>query len=328
MAKNIKKALFIAEIASSHNGSVKIFNKLVSDLIQTKVNIIKIQVYDIKYLAHKTYKYFDVLKKISLPKNIIKKNIIKILKNKKDVILEPFDENSFYFCEQFANKISIKVSSSDINNEKFILKALKSFKNIYISVSGLSLKDVKKISKKYKNNKKIIYTYGFQSFPTKILDLRLQFLKDLKKENHKICYADHTSRESFLENILVIKKAIENGANLIEKHVMLDRKKNYLDAVTSLDVKEFDEMINFFYKKIPSKKIISKKEIIYSLFMKRHAVSKKKLFKNKYLNLNDIIFLRTGKKGLNEKEINTYLNKKIKKNLKENVIIQKEFFTK
>ena len=54
---------------------------------------------------HKSCKYYDVLKRIALPKKFIEKIIHLILKAKKDVVLEPFDNESLKFCKKFGNKI-------------------------------------------------------------------------------------------------------------------------------------------------------------------------------------------------------------------------------
>ena len=56
-----KKVKFIAEIASSHNGSKKNFLKLVNFLVNSRVDIIKIQVFTANGLAHPSYKFYKIL---------------------------------------------------------------------------------------------------------------------------------------------------------------------------------------------------------------------------------------------------------------------------
>ena len=326
--KRFRKVFFIAEIASSHNGSKKNLQKIVNELIKTDVSAIKLQIFNYKQLVHKSYKYYKILKRISLPNSFLEKIIQIILKANKEVILEPFDADSFDFCKKFNKEISIKVSSSDNNNKKLIKSSLSVFKKVFISISGMNLVDVKKILKENSKNKKIILTYGFQSFPTKIEDLRLNFIYNLKKIRNKICYADHTSANSLIDNILTIQQAIKNGSMFIEKHVTLDKNKGYPDSDSSLEISEFNDLVNFFNKKISNKNTISKNERKYSKNMTRNAVLKKKVIKDKVFNINDVLFLRTGEKGIPFNEIKRFKNKIYNNNYKDNDILKKKFFYK
>jgi len=60
--------------------------------------------------------------------------------------------------------------------------------------------------------------------------------------------------------------------------------------------------------------------------MGKNAFSKRDININESLNFKDIKFLRTGKKGLNRTEINTFLKKKcfIKKKVIKNSLIRSE----
>jgi N,N'-diacetyllegionaminate synthase len=326
--KKYNKKNFIAEIASSHNGSKKNLQKLVEDLINSNIGAIKLQIFNYQHLVHKSYKYYDVLKRIALPKKFIEKIIHLILKAKKDVVLEPFDNESLKFCKKFGNKISIKISSSDNTNKQLIKESLTVFKKVFISINGMDLKKIKKVLGKNITHKRLILTYGFQSFPTKIQDLRLNFIKILQKAGYRICYADHTSANSLVDNILTIKKAIDNGSEFIEKHVTLDRNKGYPDSDSSLEIKEFINLINFFNKEIPNKNLISKNEKKYSKNMTRYAVINKKINKNQIFKSEDVSFLRLGKKGITKDQIKKFKNKKYNNNFKDNEILKKEFFFK
>ena len=326
---NKKKVQFIAEIASSHNGSKKNLINLINFLVNTEVDLIKIQVFKIDDLAHKTYKFYKILKKISLNFQTIDQVLKILIKKKKKIILEPFDYASYLFCKKYKDKVYLKISSSENDNEFIFKDALINFKKIFLSISGKNIISVKKILKENKTlKKKLVLTYGFQSFPTNYKDLRLSFIKKIKKINHNICYADHTSSKSISSNLLVILKSIEQGANYIEKHVTLNRFKNYPDSDSSLDLYQFKEMLNFFKQDIPLKKKISFREKQYSVGMKKYAVTIKDIKKNKKINYKDIKFLRTNIEGINISNFSK-LNKLItKKKLKKNEILQTRFFKK
>ena len=210
MEKNLKNIEFIAEIASSHNGSIKILRKLVEKLILSNVTSIKFQIFKLNKLAHPSYKFFKVLKNISISSQAYKEIINKVLKSKKKVILEPFDNESFEFCKKFKKKVSVKISSSDNDNIDLIKTSLKFFDKVFITISGYKISSVEKLFRKLNRSKRVIFTYGFQSFPTDYRNLRMGFLKELKQKNMRVCYADHTSRDNIFQNIAIIRKAIEN----------------------------------------------------------------------------------------------------------------------
>jgi sialic acid synthase SpsE len=322
-----KKVKFIAEIASSHNGSKKNFLKLVNFLVNSSVDIIKIQVFTVGGLAHSSYKFYKTLNKIHLNFKLIEKSLKIILKKKKEVILEPFDEESYSFCKKFRDEVFIKISSSEMDNKIIFKDALYNFRKIFVSVAGNSEKEIKKLFKinsKYK--KKIIPTYGFQSFPTDYKNLRLSIIKKIKKLTKNICYADHTTSDSLALNLLTISSSINCGANYIEKHITLDRFKNFPDSDSSLDLNQFDEMLKFFTIIIPEKLKLSSTEKKYSVSMKKYAVIIKNVKKNSNISTKDIKFLRTNLEGINKYDFGKLKNIIATKDISKNEILQKKFF--
>ncbi len=322
---NIK---FITEIASTHDGSIKDFNKLIKNIKIIKGDYIKFQIFKNSELCHSSSKLFKGLKKIELPfkfwEKIINKN-----KKKKKIILEPFDEKSYIFSKKFKKDVLIKISSSEHDNQWMIHDAIKNFKKVFLNISGYHLKDILKLFKDYKSSKnKIILMYGFQSFPSNPEDLRLNILKQIIKIGYKAGYADHSETEDLIGTYISTARAIDLGATYIEKHVTLDRSKKKPDYVSSFNPIDHTQYANFFkndYKKfIINRTKISKKEIQYCQVMGKYAVSNRDLNLNENLNYKDIKFLRTGSKGLNRNEINNFLKKKsfIKKKIKKNSLIK------
>ena len=223
-------------------------------------------------------------------------------------------------------KVSIKISSSDNENIDLIKKSLQHFDKVFISVSGYKISSVEKLFKKLNKPKKLIFTYGFQSFPTNLENIRMGFLREMKRKNMRVCYADHTCRDNIFENIAIISKAINNGSCFIEKHVILDKKKDYTDKISSLDVLELNDLIKFFKIKIPNKITISNQEKKYSSLMGKKGVFLNDLKKGQIFSKEKVIFLRTGPEGILEKNLNRFYNKKLKKDVKKGQIINKEFF--
>ena len=71
----------------------------------------------------KLQKCIKVLKKVE----IIKKQWKKILGKKfnKEIILEPFDENSYKFCKNYKKNFLIKIPASEHHNDNMIYDSFK-----------------------------------------------------------------------------------------------------------------------------------------------------------------------------------------------------------
>lgn len=140
----MKKINFIAEIASSHNGNKNNLLKIIKALNLSNCNFVKIQIFKNSNLCHQSSSLFKSLNKIEINHNYWKKVIKKI---KKKIILEPFDNESYNFCKKFRNECSIKISSSENDNNYLIKDALKNFKLVFLNISGFKIKKIKKILK-------------------------------------------------------------------------------------------------------------------------------------------------------------------------------------
>lgn len=323
----MKKINFIAEIASSHNGNKNNLLKIIKALNLSNCNFVKIQIFKNSNLCHQSSSLFKSLNKIEINHNYWKKVIKKI---KKKIILEPFDNESYNFCKKFRNECSVKISSSENDNNYLIKDALKNFKLVFLNISGFKIKKIKGILKNIRK-KKLILMYGYQAYPTKPKNLRLNIFNELKKLNLTYGYADHSNTDYFFETHICTEKAIDFGAKYIEKHICLKRSVNIPDYISSFEINDFNNYINFFKKKKKyffKKKNISIDEKKYCKIMNKFAVLKNKVKMKQKININQLIFLRINGNGLNRSRVDKLIkdNKKFKFSLKQNTILKKEHF--
>ena len=310
---NIK---FISEIASTHNGSEKELTQLIKLLNRSRTDYIKFQIFEADELCHKTSKMYQGLKKVE----IIKKQWKKILAKKfnKEIILEPFDENSYKFCKNYKKNFLIKIPASEHHNDNMIYDSVLNFKKVFFNFSGFNLKEINQFIKKFnKYKKKFVLMYGFQSFPSNPKDLRLGIIKKINNFGYHTGYADHSLTDDKIITYLLTSKAIDFGVNYIEKHVTLDRRKKKPDYISSFEINDFDEYVSYFKKDhiVKFKETTSFMEKKYCDIMGKFAVSKSKLLKDTTINLKNLKFLRTNDGGLSKKEIQRYILQK-KKNQK------------
>ena len=330
MEKNLKKKYFILEIASSHGGSTKRLKKIFNRALNSEADFIKLQIFKNKYLTHKSNPLYKKLKSIEIDfrtwESLIKR------KTKKKIILEPFDEQSYIFCKKFRKKVFIKISSTDQDNNFLIKDALKNFNKVFINVSGYNEKLISNFIKKFKEyKKKLVLMYGYQAYPTQIKYLRFSFLKYLNKFNVQTGYADHSCFRKIYETYVATEKAISFGARYIEKHISISYKERYPDYHSGFNIIDYNNYVSFFKRNyFCEKKKISVTEKKYCKVMNKFAVLNKNVFKGEKIDLNKIIFLRTGKAGLKRADIKNLIKSKrcYNRKLKFNEILTNKFFFK
>ncbi len=293
------KNYFITEIASAHMGNPNLIKFITNLHEKSNSNFIKFQIFKAINLFSKKNKNFKRFKKLEISfKNWEK--LIKIYMKRNDLILEPFDSESYYFCKRFKKYVNLKISSSESDNIKIINDAIKNFKKIFINISGLDRKKISTLIKYIKGNKKkIIFMYGFQSYPTKKKNLRFDLFNFFKNKGFEYGYADHSRYGLNSNTINLCSHAIKiNKCKYIEKHVCHDINQKPNDYITSINIKDMNKFIRMVRKskkkiKFSKLKKISNDEMDYFLKFSKFAFAKKKIFKNSKINENNIQFLRS-----------------------------------
>ncbi len=290
----------ISEIASAHNGSSRNLEKLINYAIKSKADAVKIQIFKTSKLLQKKHKNYDFFKKIEIPHFKIGQILNKIKKKKIQIILEPYDLDSLdYIKKNIKNYHAIKIPTSDAKNIEFIKKICKLNKKTLLGTAGLNKYEIKKIIKIF-SRKKIILIEGFQNFPTNFLNVNFTKLKLIKKIfKCEVGYADHSDSKNIGLSYSLSSLAIINGASIIEKHLILDRKKKYPDYESGLSPNEFKEFVYFFkkfeYLNKNRKFKIDTNELIYKNKFKKYLVASKNIEKGSIIRKDDISFKRVNK---------------------------------
>ncbi len=255
---------FVAEIGVNHENSIQLAEKIIKQAKLGGANAAKFQTYKAEKIASYKSPYYWDLKKVSeksqykLFKKYDKFNEEDYIKLKKicqfyklDFLSTPFDLDAV----NFLNKLVpfFKIASADITNIPLIEKVCKTKKPLIIS-TGASKTDeiiyVNNFIKKNFPNTELAFLHCVLSYPTDYKSANLNMIKFLKKKfpYRIIGYSDHTMPD---KNMMVLTKAYEFGAAIIEKHFTLDKlkgKKNndHFHSMDMNDLKKFHNNINFF----------------------------------------------------------------------------------
>jgi len=314
------KVYLIAEIANSHEGNFETAKKLIDVAHSSNADIVKFQLFKTAELLEKNHESFHIFQKLEM-KNSEWSKLITFAKRKKiKVFFDVFGISS----AKIAYKLKpdgFKIHTSDITNSQLLNFFSKSKKPILLSTGGVTTKEISyALELLTKNNKEIILMHGFQDYPTKLLDLNLLRITELKRQfGLPVGIMEHVSGNSDMALIAPLL-GMSLGATIIEKHLTLDRSLKGTDYFSSLNPNEFktlSKLIHSTKQSLGSKDLIfSKNELLYRLKHKKNTITKRPLKKNTSLNENLFTYKRTKlkKESVPYYEFNYKLTKnKIKK---------------
>jgi sialic acid synthase SpsE len=319
----MKTLYLIAETACSHEGSISRLKKMTSFAIRAGFDAIQLQIWKKEKMISADHKDFNTLKKIEIKyfdwEKVIK--YIRKLSRKVDIICCVYESETLNFC--LKNNIKhFKVHSSDVGNIDFLKEIAKSAKRIDLSIGGCKKNEIYKaisVLKKYRNCK-IWLMYGIQLFPTDPKKVNIGLAKEIaKKYNLFLGYQDHSNYD--VNGYVLPAAAIGNGIKIIEKHITDENKKNRIDGQSAIEIKNYKTFVDICKntEKFTNKKKtdeLSPEELKYRDYSKKQIIYNSDLIKGTKIKKNNLIFLRTSKKGEIVDNVKFFINRKICRNVK------------
>jgi pseudaminic acid synthase len=327
MNKEKNSCFIIAELSANHGGELEIALETVRAAKRAGADAIKLQTYTpdtitldskkeyfkINQGTHWDGQYlYDLYKEAFLPWEW-HKPIFALAKEEGLVCFSsPFDFTAVDFLEELNCPI-YKIASFEITDIPLIEYAASKGKPIIISTGIAEIKDIElAISAcKSQGNNDITILKCTSAYPSDPADANLKTIADIQKRfNVKVGLSDHTMG---IEAPMI---AVAMGAQVIEKHFILDKSIGGADAHFSLDEKEFKQMIDAVRL---TEKMIGK--IDYEMTEKKQKSRQfsRSLFITKNVNIGETISkdnvrsIRPGF-GLHPKELPSIIGKKFSQN--------------
>jgi N,N'-diacetyllegionaminate synthase len=303
----------IVELANSHDGNPEKILELINVIrnLNYPNKSIKFQIFSPNTIALKDFEWFEVYKKITFDENLWKEILMIAHKKVKHVWIDIFDSYGlkiFNLNKAYVSGLKLQASVLENYEVRCMLGNINLTETrLIINVSGIETFKINDIISDFRklNFKEIILQIGFQSYPTKIEDTGLQKISILNdKFENSICLADHIDGLSD-SAIDVPVYGIANGANMIEKHICLDRKSTKYDHYSSLEPHQFNILIDKIenYLKAISGPFINNSEHEYLKKSIQIPVLVDKISANNILALKNLKFRRTSQTGLSYPEI-------------------------
>ncbi len=311
----------IAEMACAHQGVVKNVYDLVDVAVRSKADAIQLQIFKTEVHMSPIYKDYNLIKKLEISYDNWSK-VIDFIKNNDILLFATGDdiESVKFLIEKDID--AFKVHSADISNPDLLKEVAKSKKPIFLSCGASTIEEIKQAIDLLTNSgtTNIILMYGYQGFPTKIEDNKLNFIRTLERIfGLTIGFYDHVDGGSILSKIIPIM-AIGYGAQVIEKHFTLSREDKGIDYESSLESDNFIEFVKILRlceTAIGSKEIrdFTEGEQTYRAYCKKSIVAWVDIPKGTKITRDKVKFLRS-EPGISPDKFEKIRGKNAKRDIK------------
>ncbi|OXA92217.1 N-acetylneuraminate synthase family protein [Flavobacterium hercynium] len=240
----------IAEIGQAHEGSLGILYSYIDALAQTGVNAVKFQMHiaEAESSEHEPFRVkfsledktrFDYWKRMSFSLEQwkgIKEHCDEV---GLDFICSPFSNLAVDWLEEIGVK-QYKIGSGEVNNFLILEKIAQTKKPLILSSGMSSFSELDKtVTFLKERNVNFSILQCTTAYPTQPQQYGLNVIQELKERyNVSVGFSDHSAK---IETCIA---ATALGANILEFHVVFDRKMFGPDSKSSLTISETKEMVD------------------------------------------------------------------------------------
>ena len=250
----MSKTFIIAEMSANHNHQLSVALDTIKAAKKAGADAIKIQTYTADTLTLDCDKpdfvcgkglwegetLYNLYKKAYTPWEW-HKEIFHVAKEEGLVCFStPFDKTAVDFLEDLGNPI-YKIASFEITDIPLINYIAQKQKPIILS-TGITMEEDIRLALDTINaegNKDVTLLKCTSSYPAPIEDANLKTIPDMKQRfGVKVGVSDHT------EGCVVPMTAVALGAEVVEKHFIVDRSIGGPDSAFSMNAEEFKAMVD------------------------------------------------------------------------------------
>ncbi|MBF0319732.1 MAG: N-acetylneuraminate synthase family protein [Nitrospirae bacterium] len=251
---NNSRVYIIAEIGINHNGSYENCVKMVDAAVEAGCDAVKLQFFRAKTLYPKSageldwkdsegkysYNIYEAVKGFELPEGWIE-NLLSYCASKQIELLSSVSDphGVDVLLEKGVKKI--KLTSYTITNTVLIERCARAGVPIIMSTGGATLGEVENaVSIATRHHNKLSLLHCSIAYPTSLADCNLGVIKTLQYAFPEIPagYSDHT-----MEAVEAPVQAVYLGAQIIEKHITLDKSMSGPDHFFALEPNELKLMV-------------------------------------------------------------------------------------
>jgi len=243
------KPFIVAELSANHNGDINRALRIIDAAANAGADAIKFQTFNPDKMAIPNYKIqsgpwmgsdlVELYRKAYTPMEW--HGQLFDYARSRDLIpfSSPFDAESVDFLETFDCPI-YKIASFELIDIPLIAKVAQTGKPMIMSTGMAELYEIRAAVNTARANgcKDITLLHCVSSYPAPVESINLRTMNSLRRFDCKVGLSDHT------KGTAVSVAAVALGADVIEKHLTLNRVDGGLDSGFSMEPDEFESLVN------------------------------------------------------------------------------------
>ena len=321
-----KLPYIIAEINSSHNGSIETAREMILKAKECGCSCVKFQSWSAESLYSKTYyKNNSIAERIVRKFSMSRENLRELSKYCKDIGISfsstPYSENEVDELIE-CNAPYIKIASMDINNERYLQYIGKSGMPVILSTGMAELNEIRKAVEIIKGttNKNLALLHCVSIYPAEVSTIHLNNILMLRREFPEcpIGFSDHTLGTE------ISSAATALGAAIIEKHFTLDKTKMGMDNNMAIEPVEMKQLVhnchNVFEAMGSYERIVSDAEYEQRKKMRRSIIATMPLKAGTFLTA-DVLGAKRPGDGIPVDELSSIIGMCLKHDVEEDTLI-------
>jgi len=327
------KPYLIAECAYSHEGDIEYIEKSIKKISEVKcIDAVKFHVLlDIQTYMSPDHDLYKRIQEWLFGEDEWSELINYAISLNLNVIILADDLASLDFLKPMEDKLSaIEIHACSLNDIKMLNKVSKFSIPVILGIGGSTIDEISfaidYLKKKGKSD--IVLMYGFQNYPTKYEYINLKKMQKIREcFNLPVGYADHTSWDDENQELITLAGFLF-GANIIEKHFVLNKGEKRIDYEAAISAEDFCSLykkLEILQKAIGNGEMeLSEYEKSYGIIgpMKKAIMANRDIKKNEEISLENIAFKRTKKiSNVKQKEVLNLLRRRAKSKIRRNELI-------
>lgn len=322
-----ERPYIIAEVNSSHNGSVETAKEMVKKAKEIGCSCVKFQSWSAESLYAKSY--YDsnpIAKRIVQKFSLSESELLDIANYCNSIGMSfsstPYSRQEVDFLLDECKAPFIKIASMEINNYEYLQYIAKKGAPIILSTGMAEMDEIRKAVAAIEEagNRQIILLHCISIYPAEPETIHLNNILGLREEfpNYPIGFSDHTLGTE------VAAAATALGVAVLEKHFTLDSGKMGMDNNMAIEPDEMAKLIkdcNNVYAAMGSKeRVVSEAEYAQRKKMRRSVIAVRDLVAGTKLIEADFDVKRPGD-GLPPEKIQTLIGRVLKNDVKADTMI-------
>lgn len=237
-------AFVLAEVASAHQGEAVQALALATSAQDAGAQGVKFQLFRAAELVAPNDPHRSTFDQIELSIEDWEDVLGQMSRLTIPIVADVFDRPSLALGERVGIK-AYKIHSTDMENPEFIREVAATGKPLLLATGGTGLGAVESAVAvaRTEGNEDVMLLHGVQNFPTRAVDSHLRFIETLKRTfGLPVGFLDHVDGGTTIA-LMLPALAVAFGADLVEKHVTLDRSAKGFDYESALEKDRFRSMV-------------------------------------------------------------------------------------